>query len=100
MAEKPPSCKTGEAFLEPGKYQRSPEGKETALENAAAEYREAEEYVYFPLAEEMEIESLNLAMTVIDQISAASNQQASSVTQITTGINQISEVIHANSGDG
>ena len=43
--------------------------KETALENAAAEYREAEEYVYFPLAEEMEIESLNLAMTVIDQIS-------------------------------
>ncbi|MEF2772387.1 MAG: AAA family ATPase [Blautia caecimuris] len=49
--------------------------KETALENAAAEYREAEEYVYFPLAEEMEIESLNLAMTVIDQISRDIHRQ-------------------------
>ena len=43
--------------------------KETALENAAAEYREAEEYVYFPLAEEMEIESLNLAMLSLIHIS-------------------------------
>lgn len=43
--------------------------KETALENITTEYQETEEHAYHPLAEEMEIEALNLAMTVIDRLS-------------------------------
>jgi len=50
--------------------------KETAFSNAMAEYQEAEDHAYHPLAEEMEIESLNLAMEVIDGISRNIHRQA------------------------
>ena len=49
--------------------------RETALENAEAEYQEAEEHAYLPLAEELEIESLNLAMTTIQQLSRGIHRQ-------------------------
>lgn len=49
--------------------------KETALSNAMAEYQEAEDHAYLPLAEELEIDSLNLAMEVIDKISKDIHRQ-------------------------
>lgn len=49
--------------------------KETALQNTAEEYREMEEHAYLPLAEELEIESVNLAMEVIDGISKDIHRQ-------------------------
>ena len=49
--------------------------KETALANIMAEYQETEEHAYHPLAEEMEIEALNLAMTVIDKLSKDIHRQ-------------------------
>lgn len=49
--------------------------KETALSNAMSEYQETEDHAYLPLMEEMEIESLNLAMEVINQISKDIHRQ-------------------------
>lgn len=49
--------------------------KEMALANVMAEYREAEEHAYHPLAEEMEMDSLNLAMEVIEEISRDIHRQ-------------------------
>ena len=49
--------------------------KETALQNTVEEYQEAEDHAYHPLAEELEIESINLAMEVIDGISKDIHRQ-------------------------
>lgn len=49
--------------------------KETALQNTVEEYQEAEDHAYLPLAEELEIESINLAMEVIDGISKDIHRQ-------------------------
>lgn len=43
--------------------------KEKALENLQADYQEAQENAYHPLAEETEIEALNLAMEMIEKLS-------------------------------
>lgn len=43
--------------------------KETAYTNLAAEYRDTEEHAYLPMAEEVEIEALNLAMETIERLS-------------------------------
>lgn len=49
--------------------------KNTALSNLMSEYQEAEEHVYLPLAEELEIESLNLAMKTIEKLSRDIHRQ-------------------------
>lgn len=49
--------------------------KETALQNTVEEYQEAEDHAYLPLAEELEIDSINLAMEVIDGISKDIHRQ-------------------------
>lgn len=57
------------------KLQETKKEKNTALSNLMSEYQEAEEHVYLPLAEEMEIESLNLAMKTIEQLSRDIHRQ-------------------------
>ena len=42
--------------------------KETLLSNRMEEYQEIEDYTYLPIAEEIEIDSLNLAMSVIQEL--------------------------------
>ena len=42
--------------------------KETELSNLTEEYQEAEDYIYLPIAEEIEIDSLNLAMSTIRKL--------------------------------
>lgn len=56
--------------LQSGKEDLDEEIKEknTELSNLMEEYQEAEDYIYLPLAEETEIDSLNLAMTTIEKI--------------------------------
>ena len=49
--------------------------KDTALANLAEEYREAEEHEYLPLAEETEIEAVNLAMNTITRLSGDIHRQ-------------------------
>lgn len=44
--------------------------KEKALENLRTDYQEMQENVYLPLAQEMEIEALNLAMETISKLSS------------------------------
>lgn len=56
--------------LQSGKEDLDEEIKEknTELSNLMEEYQEAEDYIYLPLAEETEIDSLNLAMTTIEKL--------------------------------
>ena len=42
--------------------------KETSLSNLMEEYQEIEDYTYLPIAEEIEIDSLNLAMSTIQKL--------------------------------
>ena len=42
--------------------------KETLLSNYMEEYQEVEDYTYLPIAEEIEIDSLNLAMSTIQKL--------------------------------
>lgn len=49
--------------------------KTTALANLSAEYQEAEDNACLPLAEELEIESLNLAMSTITSLSGNIHRQ-------------------------
>lgn len=49
--------------------------KETALENLEEEYRDMEEHSYLPIAEEMEIQALNLAMQTIEKLSGNIHNQ-------------------------
>lgn len=46
--------------------------KNVELSNLMEEYQEAEDYIYLPIAEEMEIDSLNLAMTTIEKLAGKS----------------------------
>ena len=57
------------------KMEETKKEKLTALSNLTTEYQETEEHVYLPLAEELEIESLNLAMTVIEELSRDIHRQ-------------------------
>ena len=49
--------------------------KETELSNLMEEYQEAEDHIYLPLAEEIEIDSLNLAMTTIEKLASKSESE-------------------------
>ena len=49
--------------------EESAKEKEKALENLQTDYQELQENVYLPLAEETEIEALNLAMKTIEKLS-------------------------------
>ena len=49
--------------------------KNTELSNLLEEYQEAEDYIYLPLAEEIEIDSLNLAMTTIEKLARKSETE-------------------------
>ena len=49
--------------------------KETELSNLMEEYQEAEDYIYLPLAEEIEIDSLNLAMNTIEKLAGKSETE-------------------------
>ncbi len=49
--------------------------KLTALENLEAEYQDAGEHSYLPMAEEMEIQALNLAMQTIEKLSGDIHKQ-------------------------
>lgn len=49
--------------------QESWKEKETALQNLETDYREVQERAYLPLAEEVEIDALNLAMETIERLS-------------------------------
>lgn len=57
------------------KLEETKKEKTTALSNLISEYQEAEEHVYLPLAEELEIESLNLAMKTIENLSRDIHRQ-------------------------
>lgn len=57
------------------KLEETKKEKATALSNLISEYQEAEEHVYLPLAEELEIESLNLAMKTIENLSRDIHRQ-------------------------
>ena len=57
------------------KLEETKKEKNTALSNLISEYQEAEEHVYHPLAEELEIESLNLAMKTIEKLSRDIHRQ-------------------------
>lgn len=47
--------------------------KETSLSNLMEEYQEIEDYTYLPIAEEIEIDSLNLAMSTIQKLAGDQN---------------------------
>ena len=49
--------------------------KETKLANLMEEYQETEDYIYLPIAEEIEIDSLNLAMSTIQKLAGKSETQ-------------------------
>ena len=49
--------------------------KQTALSNLRGAYQEAEEQAYLPLAEELEIEAVNLAMKTIEGLSGNIHRQ-------------------------
>ena len=57
------------------KLRESDREKTTALANLSAEYQEAEDNACLPLAEELEIESLNLAMSTITSLSGNIHRQ-------------------------
>lgn len=61
--------------------------KEMALHNLEADYREVQEKAYLPLAEEIEIEALNLAMETIEALSGnIHNQVGERLRRRTSGI--------------
>ncbi len=47
--------------------------KEISLSNLMEEYQEVEDYTYLPIAEEIEIDSLNLAMSTIQKLAGDQN---------------------------
>ena len=49
--------------------------KEMAMENLQEDYREAQEKIYLPLAEETEIDAINLAMETIEKLSVRIHDQ-------------------------
>lgn len=49
--------------------------KETSLSNLMEEYQEIEDYTYLPIAEEIEIDSLNLAMSTIQKLAGQNNPE-------------------------
>jgi|GEM_PF-32258 DNA repair exonuclease len=49
--------------------------KETSLSNLMEEYQEIEDYTYFPIAEEIEIDSLNLAMSTIQKLAGQNDPE-------------------------
>lgn len=57
------------------KIEEEKKEKLTALSNLAEEYQEAEDHAYLPLAEELEIESLELAMKTIEMLSRDIHRQ-------------------------
>lgn len=49
--------------------------KETSLSNLMEEYQEIEDYTYLPIAEEIEIDSLNLAMSTIQKLAGQNDPE-------------------------
>lgn len=49
--------------------------KETSLSNLIEEYQEIEDYTYLPIAEEIEIDSLNLAMSTIQKLAGQNDPE-------------------------
>lgn len=49
--------------------------KETSLSNLMEEYQEIEDYTYLPIAEEIEIDSLNLAMSTIQKLAGKNDPE-------------------------
>ena len=49
--------------------------KETSLSNLMEEYKEIEDYTYLPIAEEIEIDSLNLAMSTIQKLAGQNDPE-------------------------
>lgn len=49
--------------------------KETSLSNLMEEYQEIEDYTYLPIAEEIEIDSLNLAMSTIQKLTGQNDPE-------------------------